>query len=132
VPTRAGLAVVFPNIYQYRRTPFRLKNPTEEGHQTLVAFFLIDPEIQPIISTSKVAPQQNEWIRRAVDESADVRLPAELIEKIVEGVEGLMTQDEAEGYRTEMLKERVDFWKTIDYHHFCIPFDTWDVPEFPH
>jgi hypothetical protein len=55
----------------------------------------------------------------------------ELIEKIVEGVEGLMTEREARGYRTEMLKERADFWKQNDYYHFCIPFDVWGGLELP-
>jgi hypothetical protein len=126
VPIQAGAGLAFPNIYQHRETPFRLKDPSKEGHQTIVAFFLIDPEIQPVVSTTTVAPQQREWITRAMDESLDPRLPNEVFEKIIENVEGTMTEDEAEGFRREMFAERSIFWRLHDSYHFCIPFDVWN------
>jgi len=125
-PTSTGLAIAFPNIYQYRHPPFRLHNSSKEGHQRLVAFYLVDPEIQPVVSTSRVPPQQKSWIKAAVEESIDARLPVELVEKIVNHVEGKMSRDEAVDFRREMLEERVCFWAQNDNYHFCIPFDIWN------
>jgi hypothetical protein len=124
--TSTGLAIAFPNIYQYRHSPFRLHDPSKEGYQRLIAFYLVDPEIQPVISTSRVPPQQKSWIKAAVEESVDVRLPLELVEKIVDYVEGKMNWDEAVDFRREMLEERKNFWRQNDHYHFCIPFDIWN------
>jgi hypothetical protein len=123
VRSRTGLALVFPNIYQHRHTPFRLLDPSQEGHQTVVAFFLIDPEIQPVISTRSVGPQQKDWIARAVDECADVRIPVEVLERIISNVEGLLSETEAANFRQDILEERSDFRKATNTNHFCVPFD---------
>jgi hypothetical protein len=128
----AGLGLVFPNIYQHQQTPFRLLDPTKEGHQIVVSFFLVDPEIQPIVSTAVVAPQQKAWIRSAVDKYVDPRVPTEVVEQIMENVEGLMEMVEAEGYRKELLSAREKFWEANNNYHFCIPFDVWSAPDFPH
>jgi len=125
-PTSTGLAIAFPNIYQYRHPPFRLCDPSKQGHQRLVAFCLVDPEIQPVVSTSRVPPQQKSWIKAAIEESIDIRLPVELVEKIVDHVEGKMSWDEALDFRREMLDDREDFWIQNDNYHFCIPFDIWN------
>jgi Protein of unknown function (DUF4246) len=125
VNTRTGLGIVFPNIYQHRHTSLRLLDPSKEGHQTVVAFFLIDPEIQPITSTSSVGPQQEEWIREAVNEAVDMRVPGEIVEQIVDNVEGLMSVKDAENFREQMRKERSGFWRLNDACQFCIPFDVW-------
>ena len=130
VPIRAGLGIVFPNVYQHRYSPFQPDDPSKEAYLAVLSFFLVDPDIQPVISTSDVAPQQKEWIKTAVDEYVDSRLPVEIIEKIVEDVEGPMTENEAIEFRREMLAERAIFWERNDSYHFCIPFDIWDGPEF--
>ncbi|KAF5375214.1 hypothetical protein D9758_000496 [Tetrapyrgos nigripes] len=129
VPIRTGLSIVFPNIYQHRHTPLQLLDPTKDGRMTVVSFLLIDPDIPPIISTSNVAPQQKEWIREALDESLDERIPVEIVEKIMEEVEGVMEEEESWAYSEEMLRERTEFWKRNDNYHFCIPFDIWHGPE---
>jgi hypothetical protein len=95
----------------------------------VVAFFLVDPEIQPVISTRSVAPQQEGWIRRAFNESADLRIPIEIIDRIMEEVEGLMSESEARSFRQEILEERSNFCKLHDSLHFCIPFDVWRSSE---
>jgi hypothetical protein len=123
---QTGLTVAFPNIYQYHHTPFKLLDPLKEGHQMVAAFCLVDPDIHPLVSTSKVPPQQRCWIKTAIEESLDVRLPVELIEKIMDDVEGLMSEHEAEAIRQEMLEERRKFWRRSDNDHFCIAFDIWD------
>lgn len=109
--------------------PFQLLDPSKEGKQTVISFFLVDPEIQPVVSTAIVAPQQEDWIREAVDDSIDLRLPIEIVEKIMGEVDGLMTKDEAEKYRKRMVEEREAFWKLNDNFHFCIPFDVWNGPD---
>lgn len=125
VPVRSGLALVFPNIYQHRNSSFELDDPEKPGHQRVLSFFLIDPDIQPIISTAVVAPQQKEWIRRALHEHLDVRLPVEIVESIMEHVEGVMEVEEAESFKLQMEDERTRFWAANDTYHFCIPFDVW-------
>jgi len=125
-PTSTGLAIAFPNIYQYRHPPFRLRNPSQDGHQRLIAFYLVDPEMKPVISTSEVPPQQKSWIKIAVEESIDTRLPVELVAKIVDLVEGKLSEDEAVHLRREMLEERENFWKQNDTAYFCLPFDIWN------
>jgi len=124
--TCTGLSIAFPNIYQYRHPPFRLDDPSKDGHQRLIAFYLVDPEVLPVISTSRVPPQQKSWIKAAVEESIDVRFPLELVEKIVDCVEGKMSWEEAANFRSEMVEERDNFWRQNDNYHFCIPFDIWD------
>jgi hypothetical protein len=45
-------------------------------------FYLVDPEIQTTVSTGSVAPQQKDWIKRAVEHALGQYLPIELIELI--------------------------------------------------
>ncbi|TFK41976.1 hypothetical protein BDQ12DRAFT_677465 [Crucibulum laeve] len=132
VPLQAGFSVVFPNIYQHRQMPFQLADPTKEGHLTLVTFLLVDPDIQPVVSTSAVAPQQKDWIEEALYEALQGRLPAELITKVMENVESVMQENEADDYRDEMLRIRNAFRQANDNYLFCIPFDIWNGPEVAH
>lgn len=126
---REGLSVVFPNIYQHSLTPFTLADPSMAGHLTAIWFFLIDPEIKPVISTSVAGPQQKEWIGKALDDNLDTRLPNELIQNILDNVEGLMSQDEAMDYREQFVRETDQFTQASNSYHFCIPFDIWNGPE---
>lgn len=129
VPVRAGLSLVFPNIYQSQQTSFTLEDPSQEGHLKAIWFYLVDPEIRPIISTSVVAPQQESWIRKALDDNLDTRLPNELVEKILEYVEGVMTLQEAEEHRKTLIEATEQFTQANNSYHFCIPFDVWNGPE---
>ncbi|CAA7268051.1 unnamed protein product [Cyclocybe aegerita] len=129
VPVRPGLSLVFPNIYQHRQTSFELRDPSKQGHITVIRFFLVDPEIRPIVSTSVVAPQQKDWIHKALDDNLDKRLPNEVIEKILNNVEGLMDESEADSYKKELLEARKRFTQASNSYHFCIPFDIWNGPE---
>lgn len=132
IPITTGLALVFPNIYQHSQTAFQLADASKDGHMTVLQFLLVDCDIHPVISTGVVAPQQKEWIRRAVDDSVDMRLPVEVIDRIMEEVEGLMTDDDANDIRRELLQERANFWKANNNYHFCIPFDIWNGPDMAH
>lgn len=129
VPIRSGLNLVFPNIYQHRQTSFQLADPSKEGHLKIVRFFLVDPDIKPIISTSLVAPQQKEWIHKAIDDNLDSKLPFEVVEVIMQNVDGLMTAEEAELYRKQLIDETGHFTHANNSYHFCIPFDIWNDPE---
>ncbi|KAF8913230.1 hypothetical protein CPB84DRAFT_1760716 [Gymnopilus junonius] len=129
VPIRSGFSLVFPNIYQHQHTSFGLADPSREGHLTGIWFFLIDPEIRPIISTATVGPQQELWIRNELYQSLDKRLPNELIEKILENVEGLMTPKEAGVYREKLVQATEQFTYANNSYHFCIPFDIWNGPD---
>ncbi|KAF9065382.1 hypothetical protein BDP27DRAFT_1424833 [Rhodocollybia butyracea] len=129
VPIRDGFGVVFPNIYQHRYTPITLSDPSKTGNFTVLSFGLVDPDIPSIISTANVGPQQKSWIRKALDEYVDVRLPIEIVEKIVDMVEGVMDDQESQAYSEKLREERINFWKLNDNYHFCIPFDIWNGPE---
>lgn len=99
---------------------------------TLIHFLLVDPDIKPIVSTSSVGPQQKTWIRKALNESLDPRLPIEVVDNIMEHTEGLMTDEEAGVHRQEMIKSRARFTQCSNNYHFCIPFDIWNGPDFAH
>ncbi|KAH9848996.1 hypothetical protein C2E23DRAFT_738253 [Lenzites betulinus] len=105
--------VVFPNIYQHRVAPFGLADPSRGGHRKILAFFLVDPLIS-VHSTSDVPPQQAEWYRDAVyGLDCFKKLPAELVEVILEYVsESTVTLEEAKADREELMKERARFVKT--------------------
>jgi len=75
----------------------------------VVAFYLVDPDIQPLVSTSQYHPNKglDQNCHRGI---LDVRLPVELIDKILDDVEGLMSEPEAEAFRRKkMLEERRNF-----------------------
>ncbi|OBZ68456.1 hypothetical protein A0H81_11485 [Grifola frondosa] len=137
VTLRPGIAVAYPNIYQHRVTSASLEDPAFEGSMTIISLFLVDPELDQdsmdatalssTPSTERVPPQQKEWMRRAVEESIDIRIPVEIVEHIIEMVEGLMTDEEARMYAKEMRAEREQFWKLHDERRFCLPFDIWRV-----
>ncbi|KAJ7584342.1 hypothetical protein C8J56DRAFT_950766 [Mycena floridula] len=132
VAARPGLGLVFPNIYQHRYTSFKLVDLEKEGHQTVVTFMLVDPDIQPIISTAKVPPQEKAWVARTLHETLYQRLPVELVEKILEFVEGLVEEEEAVKTRALVMAERTRFRIANDIYHFSIPFDVWNGPEVIH
>ncbi|KAF8665332.1 hypothetical protein AX16_000351 [Volvariella volvacea WC 439] len=66
IPLYPNKSVVFPNIYQHRLEPFELKDKSKEGFRRVVSFYVVDPDVSPILSTEGVPPQQEEWIRKAV------------------------------------------------------------------
>lgn len=129
-PLHTGLSLVFPNIYQHRQTSFELVDPDREGRLLLLMLYLVDPEIQSTVSTSLVAPQQKDWVWRALEHILSPRLPVELIHEIFLHVEGLMDQQQAEDYRNAFLSAQANFRQANNNYHFCIPFDVWNGPEF--
>ncbi|KAH8117208.1 hypothetical protein DFH11DRAFT_988750 [Phellopilus nigrolimitatus] len=123
VPLRSGLSIAFPNIYQHRIRHVQLREDCKEGRFTVVEFYLVDPDMPPIISTADVAPQQRDWIYLALESSVDRRLPPELLERIVDMVDNVLTDEEADKYRVEMETERVLFTADNTERYFSLPFD---------
>ena len=123
VPIRCGLSIAFPNIYQRRLRGVRLKDGAEKGRLTAFAFFLVDPDMQRIPSTADVPPQQRDWVYRALDHSIDQRLPPEILKKIVDMVDSLLSDEEANKYQCQMHRERNTFIALNNGKYFSIPFD---------
>ena len=124
--TKQDRCIAFPNIYQHLVSHFRLADPTKPGHRKILVFFLVDPSIR-IPSASDVAPQQMSWFGRAV--SGTVlwdRLPTELQDVIIAHT-GLMTEEEANAYRLDLMQERTAFVDVVDKQRFGTEFNMWYV-----
>lgn len=101
----------FPNNFQHRVSPFKLIDPSRPGHRKILALFLVDPNIEPIPSTSIIPPQQKEWATKAIvacsanPQSLLSKLPAELVHKITSKLD-MMDDIEAKRIRLEVMEER--------------------------
>ena len=131
VITKTHRCVAFPNLYQHQVQPFRLEDPTKPGHRKILVFFLIDPT-QRVLSATDVAPQQREWITDAMcdagQDSAFAKLPLELLTKISDANDGVMTRLEAEKYREKLMSERVVSVEESDRAYFgMVPPRRWMV-----
>lgn len=117
VTTKQDRCIAFPNIYQHLVSPFSLVDPTRPGHRKILVFFLVDPNIS-IPSATTVGPQQESWIRRAV-ESTNLwwRLPFELQEIVWKRLNPV-TEEQARQYREELMEERTLTVKTVDEQRF--------------
>ncbi|KAJ7982958.1 hypothetical protein DFH06DRAFT_1440513, partial [Mycena polygramma] len=116
IPTTAGRTLAWPNVYQHRVAPFQLLDPTKPGHRKILAIFLVDPSIETIPSATDIPPQQADWAFDALEEArSDPRsrfscLPPELADFVRENLlDTVMTRDEAEEYRLELMKERTGY-----------------------
>ncbi|KAH9842492.1 uncharacterized protein C8Q71DRAFT_733085 [Rhodofomes roseus] len=117
VTTKQDRCIAFPNLYQHLVSPFCLANPTRPGHRKILVFFLVDPNVT-IPSATTVGPQQEAWIRRAV-ESTDLwwKLPTDLHMMIWDRLDP-MTEKQAKRYREELMGERTQNVKTVDKQRF--------------
>ncbi|GAA6023984.1 hypothetical protein JCM10207_006843 [Rhodosporidiobolus poonsookiae] len=107
--TKAGRAICFPNIYQHKVSSFSLEEKSKPGYRKILVFFLVDPlksAAGEVISTARVAPQQSEWIWRAIPEHFQSKLPVETWHKILNHLDGLLDFDEAKREREELMHER--------------------------
>ncbi|KAH8831228.1 hypothetical protein DL96DRAFT_1777437 [Flagelloscypha sp. PMI_526] len=119
-PTEGGTCLAFPNIYQHCVSPFSLVDPTKPGHRKIVALFLVDPT-EPIVSATKILPQQREWFREAIHASPTspchdrfTALPSEIKDIIIDKINNLISLEEAKDERAELMKERSAFVTTFD------------------
>jgi hypothetical protein len=92
--------------------PFKLADPTKNGHRKILALFLVDPGIR-IISTANVPPQQKDWWfdeilgQTARSGKALAKLSAELKYKIFDDVEEFpIGMEEAKKVRLKLMHER--------------------------
>jgi len=120
VETREGRLITFPNVLQHRVAPFKLADPTKAGHRKIVAMFLVDPNIK-ITSTAHVPCQQQEWWWETVMatptqisgipkvDSGVSKIPLELQDGILEGVDFPFSLAEAKALRLELMEERKSF-----------------------
>lgn len=126
VITQQGRCIAFPNIYQHLVSPFCLEDVTKPGHRKILVFFLVDPNII-VPSATTVAPQQEGWIRRAVDGTALwQRLPIELQEYIWEWLDPI-SDEQAKQYREQLMEERTLNRETINAERFGTMFNLWCV-----
>ncbi|KNE62440.1 hypothetical protein AMAG_07658 [Allomyces macrogynus ATCC 38327] len=115
VTARHGRLVAFPNTYQHQVAPFELVDKTKPGHRKIVAFFLVDPSSalgDRVVSTSRVAPQQAEWVAdvwAAQRRAFPPKVPREVLDQIVNEVGAVMTLEEAKTLRLELMDERTAF-----------------------
>ena len=61
IEVQSGRIIVFPNMFQNRVDPFKLKDKTKSGHRKILCFYIVDPYNHNVISTDNVPPQQKEW-----------------------------------------------------------------------
>ncbi|KAF8192397.1 hypothetical protein K438DRAFT_1762395 [Mycena galopus ATCC 62051] len=114
--TQQGRALAWPNLFQHRVSPFQLSDSSKPGHRKILAIFLVDPTIDPIVSATDIPPQQAEWATDALEEAlADptsnlAKLPRELADMVKERLPTtLVTLEEAKEYRLRLMKERTVF-----------------------
>ncbi|EMD31133.1 hypothetical protein CERSUDRAFT_60433 [Gelatoporia subvermispora B] len=128
-----GIGIAFPNVYQHRFTDITAVDQRKAASMTFLGLFLVDPDLTEdnvlgeetlTPSTSQVPPQQKEWIRDAVNRYINPRLPNEIVEQIVDEIEGLLTEEEAFVLSEQMRTEREEFWELHDRRWFCLPFDS--------
>jgi hypothetical protein len=83
-------------------------DPTKPGHRKIVALFLVHPEIR-IPSTSTIPDQQAYLSRAALNDSLNCVFPGEVLEMINDRMVDKITEDEARGYREQLMDERGRF-----------------------
>jgi hypothetical protein len=114
--TKEGRALAWQNSFQHCVSPFQLSNPSKPGHRKILAIFLVDPTIDPIVSTTDIPPQHAKWVADELEEAhADPtsnlsKLPQELGDMVKACLPTtLMTLDVAKEYRPRLMKERTVF-----------------------
>ncbi|KAF3927982.1 hypothetical protein ABW20_dc0110083 [Dactylellina cionopaga] len=113
IQTKENRAIAFPNIFQHHVQPFELVDKEKPGYRKILVFFLCDPTNECTAPTSKiVAPQQPE-ARKDVEEALRYgplgKLPEEVFRLIVEELPAVVSREEAEKYRGDLMKERASY-----------------------
>ncbi|KAF9090543.1 hypothetical protein BGX29_011415 [Mortierella sp. GBA35] len=122
IVTKQDRCLVFPNIFQHQVQPFELLDGTKSGSRKILVFFLVNPEEEPVMSTTFVPPQQADWDPLKVMERVEPKLPLEVIQMIDRLADRPMWLEEAKRYREELMKERKFFVKTTNQEVFARPF----------
>ncbi|KAJ6510571.1 hypothetical protein C8R45DRAFT_1059730 [Mycena sanguinolenta] len=113
VVTKLGRALSWPNLFQHRVSPFKLVDPSKPGYRKILAFFLVDPTKDPILSATDVPPQRADWAAAAFEAACSDstsllgEFPQELRDLVKDNFPPTaMSSEEAEVYRIELMKER--------------------------
>ncbi|KAF7328869.1 hypothetical protein MVEN_02516600 [Mycena venus] len=130
VVTKAGRALSWPNLFQHCVSPFKLVDPSKSGHRKILAFFLVDPTKDPIVSATDVPPQQAEWAGAAFEEACTAStsvvgsFPLELRDLVKDHFPTtVMTLKEAEEYRLQLMKERTASVENHTKHDYVQTFN---------
>lgn len=114
IATPGGRLLAFPNTLQHKVDPFKLIDPSKNGHRRILVLWLVDPNYR-ILSTRSVPPQQHDWWATKAKQKLEEKLPKELQEIVYEFMkEDTMTVDEANEYRLELMAERVVLKDSVD------------------
>ncbi|KAJ7074554.1 hypothetical protein C8F01DRAFT_1100908 [Mycena amicta] len=123
VVTKAGRALAWPNVFQHCVSPFKLADSSKPGHRKILAIFLVDPTVDPIVSTTDIPPQHAEWAAEALEDAYNdtnpefpnaktslAHMPREVRDLVKKQFpESVMTLKEAEEFRLKLMKERTAF-----------------------
>eukprot|EP00039_Didymoeca_costata_P001972 m.56652 g.56652 ORF g.56652 m.56652 type:complete len:712 (-) comp11051_c0_seq2:288-2423(-) len=98
--------VVFPNLLQHQVQPFSLADNTKPGYRKIMALFVVDP-LGPVLSTkdAKYFDKESFAIELHSIPPFD-SLPFELILRILAFTKHVMTLDEANRYREQLMEQR--------------------------
>lgn len=97
---------VFPNTLQHKVEAFALTDPTHPGVLRALTFLLVDPT-KSIPSTSVISPQQQEWRTMAsAPELRALRLPIDLLNRVMDFARTGMTREEAKDIRSKLIESR--------------------------
>jgi hypothetical protein len=110
--------LVFPNMMQNRMAPFSLADKTKPGHCKITCFFfVVDLNIDRVVATDRVPPQQSEWWVKDILEKESYltsKLPTELFNCVFDLVDWPITFKKAKGIRID-LKDNVDDLNMEEY-----------------
>jgi hypothetical protein len=111
VATPNGRLIAFPNTLQHQVKPFELLDKSQPGHRRFLVLWLVDPHFR-VLSTANVPPQQRHWWGEARASSVGPMLDIP--------VQKMMSLEEAQNYRLELMKERTTFHQTVEGNHQTI------------
>jgi len=118
--TKDGRCIAFPNTYQHRVAPFKLQDATRPGHRKILVFFLVDPNV-PIISTTRVPPQQKSWFLEEMEKQPG-NIPDLVLRKIVGFMDFPLDLEDAKKERGLLMDERKFFMEESNESVFERPF----------
>ena len=108
VSTRDGRVLAFPNAFEHKQLPFKLRDPSKPGQCKVLSLLLVNPE-RRIISTAHVPPQEREWwTKHAYSYTERLRsLPTELYDGVLGYTNGCPYDlDKAKEYRKQLIQEK--------------------------
>ncbi len=116
--------IAFPNVYQHYVDAFELADPSRPGYRKILAFFLVNPDT-PILSTTDVPPQQQDWVFQEMEAVRALRkLPPELFDIVTGYVkESVISREEAEEHRARLMEERSRFVMSHNEEIYQVEFN---------